>query len=143
MLTTRAKTMIGVAAPTAILASTLWSRNRVSAALTPTREIGLVLAISGLLGFAAARFQLDRSFSIRAKATELVTGGIYSKIRNPVYVFGTIFTTGLILWAGRPIWLLALFVLVPMQVMRARNEAQLLEEKFGDAYRAYRTKTWF
>jgi len=141
MLSTDGKTMITVAVPAAVLTSTLWSGG--PAPLSLSREIGLVLAISGLVCWAAARIQLSRSFSIRAKATELVTLGIYSRIRNPVYIFGTIFTTGFILWVGRPIWLLALSVLVPMQVMRARKEAQVLEEKFGDAYRAYRARTWF
>jgi protein-S-isoprenylcysteine O-methyltransferase Ste14 len=30
-----------------------------------------------------------------------------------------------------------------MQVWRARNEARVLEAKFGDTYRQYRAKTWF
>jgi protein-S-isoprenylcysteine O-methyltransferase Ste14 len=29
------------------------------------------------------------------------------------------------------------------QVIRARREAHVLEEAFGDAYREYRRKTWF
>jgi protein-S-isoprenylcysteine O-methyltransferase Ste14 len=133
--------MITVGLPAAILMSTFgWGT---LGPLTVRREIGLVVAISGLLGWAAARIQLSRSFSIRARATELVTAGIYSRIRNPVYVFGTTFTAGLMLWVGRPMWLLALSVFVPIQVIRARKEAQVLEEKFGDAYRAYRAKTWF
>jgi protein-S-isoprenylcysteine O-methyltransferase Ste14 len=30
-----------------------------------------------------------------------------------------------------------------MQVLRARNEARVLEATFGDAYRQYRSKTRF
>lgn len=138
-----AKTMITIAGVAAILTSILWLQTHAPGPLTLSRRIGLVLAISGFVCWAAARLQLTRSFSIRAKATELITLGIYSRIRNPVYIFGTIFTAGMILLVGRPIWLLAIFVIVPMQVMRARQEAQVLEEKFGDAYRAYRAKTWF
>jgi protein-S-isoprenylcysteine O-methyltransferase Ste14 len=59
------------------------------------------------------------------------------------YVFRTLFTTGVILWTGKLVWLLALGVIVPLQVMRAKKEAQVLEGKFGDAYRAYRAKSWF
>ncbi len=66
--------------------------------MTPMREVGLALVAIGLAGWVTARIQLGRSFSIRAKATELVTHGIYSKIRNPVYVFGTLLLVGLILW---------------------------------------------
>jgi len=111
--------------------------------LTLTREIGLALMVAGFVCWAIARLQLGKSFSVRAKATELVTSGIYSRIRNPVYVFSTIFGVGLILWISQPIWLLVLLVVIPMQVIRARKEGQVLEAKFGDAYRAYRAKTWF
>jgi Phospholipid methyltransferase len=93
--------------------------------------------------WAVARIELGRSFSVRAKTTELVTCGIYAKIRNPVYVFGTVFIAGMILWVGRPIWLLALVIIVPVQISRAHQEAQVLEAKFGDAYRDYRAHTWF
>jgi protein-S-isoprenylcysteine O-methyltransferase Ste14 len=39
--------------------------------------------------------------------------------------------------------LAVLLVLVPMQIIRARREAAVLEAKFGDAYREYRQRTWF
>ncbi len=110
---------------------------------TFTRVAGLVLAIPALLAWMTARIQLGPSFAIRAKAKELVTHGLYSKIRNPIYLFGSIFIVGLLLLIGKPAWLLTLVVLVPMQVFRARKEAKVLEEKFGDAYRDYRGKTWF
>jgi protein-S-isoprenylcysteine O-methyltransferase Ste14 len=30
-----------------------------------------------------------------------------------------------------------------MQIFRAKNEARVLENAFGDEYREYRRKTWF
>jgi len=84
-----------------------------------------------------------RSFAIRAEAHKLVTHGIYSKIRNPIYVFGTVVIAGFVVLIHRPIgWLLVLAIIV-MQALRARREAQLLEAAFGDAYREYRRHTWF
>ena len=50
---------------------------------------------------------------------------------------------GIIVWAQRPWWLLILAVLIPMQVLRVRKEEQVLENKFGEEYRAYKQKTWF
>jgi protein-S-isoprenylcysteine O-methyltransferase Ste14 len=142
-LSTQAKTMITIVALAALLTYLGISRSRALGPWTLSREVGLVLAIAAFVCWSVARIQLGKSFSVRAKATELVTRGIYSKIRNPVYIFGTIFIFGVILWVGRPIYLLALLAIVPMQVMRAKKEAQVLEAKFGDAYRVYREKTWF
>jgi protein-S-isoprenylcysteine O-methyltransferase Ste14 len=104
---------------------------------------GLALAVPSFILWLTARVQLGRSFSVKAKATELVTHGIYSRIRNPIYVFGTLFAAGFILIMGRPIWLLLAVALIPMQVVRARKEARVLEEKFGEQYRLYRARTWF
>lgn len=108
-----------------------------------SRAIGLALIVVGFVGWTAARLELGKSFSVRAKATALVSKGVYAKIRNPVYVFGTVLIAGLLLWIGRPPWLLILVVIIPLQVMRARQEARVLEAKFGEEYRAYRAKTWF
>lgn len=108
-----------------------------------TRWIGLGLSLVGLGGVMLARYTLGRSFSIRAKATELVTSGIYSRIRNPIYVFGMIFFAGEVLIIRLPVLLLLLVIIVPMQIVRARREARVLEDKFGDAYRRYREATWF
>lgn len=107
------------------------------------RWLGLVLSLLGLGGVVLARYTLGRSFSVRAKATELVTTGIYSRLRNPIYVFGGLFIVGLVVMVRRPGLVVLLLVLIPMQVFRARREAQVLEAKFGDAYRQYRARTWF
>jgi protein-S-isoprenylcysteine O-methyltransferase Ste14 len=90
-----------------------------------------------------SRYTLGRSFSIVPKATALVTSGVYSRIRNPIYVFGEIFLIGVALLLERPKLLLIMLVLIPVQVLRARREAAVLEAKFGDSYREYRKRTWF
>lgn len=107
------------------------------------RWVGLALGLIGLAGVIVARYTLGRSFSIAAKARALVTTGIYSRIRNPIYVSGVIFVIGLVLMVGRPILLAILVVVIPMQIVRARREARVLEEKFGEEYREYRRRTWF
>ncbi|MFI5118668.1 MAG: methyltransferase family protein [Terriglobales bacterium] len=107
------------------------------------RWVGLTVSLIGLTGVILARYTLGRSFSIAPKATELVTSGIYSRIRNPIYVSSTIFILGLVVMMRRASWLaLLLIIIIPMQIIRARREARVLEEKFGDAYREYRKRTW-
>ena len=39
------------------------------------------------LGLFIARLQLGKSFAVNPQAKELVTHGLYSKIRNPMYLF--------------------------------------------------------
>jgi len=59
-------------------------------------------------------------------------------------VFSTIFLVGMMLFLGWPeLMLVVLSAIVVMQLFRARAEARILEEKFGDEYREYRRKTWF
>jgi protein-S-isoprenylcysteine O-methyltransferase Ste14 len=107
------------------------------------RWLGLVLALIGIAGVILSRYTLGRSFSIVPKATALVTTGIYSKIRNPIYVSGTFFIAGAVLMLRRPEGLLLLMIVIPLQIFRARREAAVLEAKFGDEYREYRRRTWF
>lgn len=104
---------------------------------------GLAIFVPAFTLFVVARIQLGRAFSVRAKATTLVTTGIYSRIRNPIYVFGTVTSVGIFVFAHRPWWLLIWIVLIPIQVLRVRKEEQVLEAKFGDAYREYKRRSWF
>jgi protein-S-isoprenylcysteine O-methyltransferase Ste14 len=107
------------------------------------RSLGTALLIAGTGGIAVARYQLGRSFAIKAEANRLVTHGVYSKIRNPIYLFGTVLIAGFVLLIHHPLlWLLVPAVIL-MQMVRAHREARVLEAAFGDAYREYRRKTWF
>ena len=110
---------------------------------TATRMVGLAIAGPALILLMVARIQLGRAFSVRAKATTLVTSGLYSRIRNPIYVFGAFFILGIIIWSGMFWFLLILVVLIPLQIYRSRKESQVLEEKFGAEYLEYKRKTWF
>jgi len=104
---------------------------------------GTVLVGTGASLWAVARFQLVGSFTVRAKAKELVTSGLYAKVRNPVYLFGTVLIAGFITLLQMPALWLVLAAVVVMQRIRARREAIVLEAAFGQAYREYRAKTWF
>ena len=73
----------------------------------------------------------------------MVTTGLYSKIRNPIYLFGMVTLIGLTLvLQRRALWILLVIVAIG-QTVRARKEARVLEAAFGEAYREYRRKTWF
>ena len=110
---------------------------------TALRIAGVAVGVPCFLLLALARVQLGRAFSVQAKASTLVTSGLYSRIRNPIYVFGGLAIAGFMLWAQMP-WMLLIFVIIiPMQIWRSRVEARVLEEKFGAEYLEYKKKTWF
>jgi len=112
-------------------------------AWTPMRIVGVAVGLPALVMLIWARIELGSSFAVRPKATALVTTGIYSKIRNPIYVFSALVVGGALLYINQAklLWILA--VIVPVQVYRAKQEEKVLEERFGEEYRAYRARTWF
>ena len=63
--------------------------------------IGMVVAAIGFAFWLTARLQLGKSFAILAKAQALVTTGLYSKFRNPVYLFGGLAYAGLLIALGQ------------------------------------------
>jgi protein-S-isoprenylcysteine O-methyltransferase Ste14 len=107
------------------------------------RLVGFTLAIIGIAALTVARITLGNSFSIAPEARHLVTNGIYSRFRHPVYVFSAIAIAGLFLYVRLPMMCLLLVPIAAVQVIRARAEERVLTEKFGDAYLQYKRQTWF
>ncbi len=109
----------------------------------PHHWIGAAISIPAFILWMLARHQFGASFAVRAEARKLVTHGIYSKIRNPIYVFGGLAFLGEFVALG---WYLGIAVLVIVnlsQYFRIRREEQVLTAAFGDEYRAYKAQTWF
>lgn len=104
---------------------------------------GLGLTAAAMPFWILARLQLGRSFSVTAQARQLVTHGLYTKLRNPIYLFGGLAYFGALV-ALQVWWLVvAWLVLTPIQVLRVRREEKVLAEAFGPEYEAWRAKTWF
>jgi protein-S-isoprenylcysteine O-methyltransferase Ste14 len=127
----------------AVIALLLFVKGTWGMPWTISHIAGLAIAGPAFLLFALARVQLGKAFSVEAKATTLVTTGLYSRIRNPIYFFGALMIAGVFLCVNRP-WLFLFFlVLIPLQVYRTRKEEQVLTKKFGEAYLEYKRRTWF
>jgi protein-S-isoprenylcysteine O-methyltransferase Ste14 len=109
----------------------------------PMQTVGACLLAVSFVLWTLARFQLGKSLTVTPQARALVTRGLYSKIRNPIYVFASCVIVGVIFVLGRPIWLLLFVVVIPLQLWQSRKEAAVLEAKFGEDYRKYREGTWF
>src|SRR5580700_606512 len=124
------------------LAIAIWVAVRVP--VSPRYVIGMTIGAIGFVLWMTARQQLGKSFTVTAQAKALVTTGLYSKIRNPIYFFGGVAFFGVFVAWGNlyALGAFAIFYLV-MQLSRARKEAGVLEEAFGDEYRKYKASTWF
>jgi protein-S-isoprenylcysteine O-methyltransferase Ste14 len=107
------------------------------------KVIGAVICGISFPLFVLARWQLGSSFSVKAKANQLVTTGLYSRIRNPIYLFGGLFAVGVSLFVS--VWgpLVVALILMPLQIARARREERVLADAFGEEYERYKSKTWF
>ena len=105
--------------------------------------LGIALIIPSFVLLLIAFHQLGNSFAVNAQAKELVTKGLYAKIRHPMYVFQLLLFLGLAMVTRDVIaYGFCVFALV-FVVWRVRRENHVLEEKFGDAYRAYCERVWF
>jgi protein-S-isoprenylcysteine O-methyltransferase Ste14 len=107
------------------------------------RWVGLCIAIPAAVLLFVARWQLGTSFSVTPQARALVTHGVYSKIRNPIYVFSGLTLLGVLIALNSRYAFLLLAVVIPVQVIRAHQETKVLEARVGDEYRQYRKGTWF
>ena len=109
------------------------------------RWIGvLVFAVGGALRLWPV-FVLGRRFSglvAIQPGHELVTTGIYRRIRHPSYLGLLIAAVGWALVFRSTVGLLlAAALLVPL-VARIRDEERLLAAEFGEAHAAWRRRTW-
>jgi len=107
------------------------------------RIVGLTIAAAAFSLACLAREQLGRAFAVTPQAKALVTRGLYSRVRHPMYIAVDIAICGVALAAQRWWILLVLLILVPLQIRNSRNERALLLAKFGDEYRTYEQNTWF
>ncbi|OGI15338.1 hypothetical protein A3K63_05470 [Candidatus Micrarchaeota archaeon RBG_16_49_10] len=105
--------------------------------------LGMVVYLLGFAVWFMGNNRIGESFSFKPMAKKLVTEGIYSKIRHPMYTGASIMLLGIsIFLASIPLCLVALLA-VMIFAYRARLEEKALRKKFRDKYLRYRRKTWF
>ena len=100
----------------------------------------LALLLAGHFLCAVTLSQLGRSFSVMPEARRLVTAGVYSKIRHPLYLAEAVATLGVLLQyrsVGAALLVAAQFA---VQLWRMHEEEKVLEAQFPD-YAGYRGRT--
>jgi len=98
---------------------------------------GAALAIPALRGFRSAGTHVEPWKA----STVLVTGGIFGRLRNPMYVGLTLLLAGLSIFLASD-WMLVMTI-VFMPVIHfgvVKREERYLEAKFGNVYRAYKAQ---
>jgi len=103
--------------------------------------LGVVLIAAAVFVFWRAHADLGLNWSptleIREKH-ELITRGIYSVIRHPMYASQVLWSIAQVLLLQN--WIAgfaSLIVFIPFYFLRVRAEEQLMLEQFGDQYRSY------
>jgi protein-S-isoprenylcysteine O-methyltransferase Ste14 len=114
--------------------------------LRPTNFIiGTVGLAVGLWLFYQAHADLGRNWSVTLEIRDrhqLVTGGVYSLARHPMYLSLLVYSAGQMLvlpnWIVGPAYGVAMALIF---ALRLRPEEQMMLEQFGDEYRAYMRRT--
>ena len=99
--------------------------------------IGVVILITGIM-------TLGEYFTTSINPKGLVTHGIYSKIRHPIFIGVILVYLGLeLIFQSIYGLLLVIFVLIPFYIYSAIEEEKILSKIFKDKYTAYKKKTLF
>jgi protein-S-isoprenylcysteine O-methyltransferase Ste14 len=105
--------------------------------------LGAIVAMVGFAFVIVARLQLGNSFTAKAEARALITRGLYSRIRHPVYLFGVLALCGIAICLRSIYFNIYLVITILGLLWRIRRENRVLRERFGTAYADHRRQTWF
>jgi len=108
----------------------------------PHNFVGAVMTLMAFALWIIARIQLGNAFSLAPKANFLVTSGLYSKLRHPVYYFSILAVVGIGTFIWEAYMLLPVVLLVVLEYLRIQKEEKLLVAKFGADYLVYKKRTW-
>jgi protein-S-isoprenylcysteine O-methyltransferase Ste14 len=115
----------------------LFPRHELSAG---AQIVSTLLTLGGTILAVFVLTQLRESFSIMAEARQLVTAGVYSVVRHPLYLAEEIAAIGVMMQFFSLWTTLILAAQIGFQLRRMRNEEVILAEIFPE-YSAYRDRT--
>ena len=96
--------------------------------------VGAVLALVGLIGFFACAIQLYYGKFIKK---QLVTGGLYGRVRHPQYLMLIIGGAGFLLLWPRFFILVTYLMMLGLYYMLARHEEETIRKRYGSETDAY------
>lgn len=105
----------------------------------PIAILGGILGITGVALFGAA----VRSKQGFQETTGLVTTGVYSRLRHPMYLGILLIHLGFPLLTDSALSIFSAVLWAPQILLWKHWEDEELEERFGETYRGYRRQTFF
>ena len=109
----------------------------------PARVAGVLLISAGLIVFSLAFLNFGDSWRVGVDYETpgaLVTRGIFSLTRNPIYVFIDSWFIGTFLINGTLIFLVLAVLAIAAQHWQVLREEEFLKKRHGEAYESYRNK---
>ena len=129
----------------AIIASVM-AKDQIDIPHQPAKSLGLGIFVAGFLLFVWSLLHLGAAFrgNVNPVTDRLVTTGPYRIVRHPVYLAMIVMAFGLALGLRSVLGMaLTALTFIPLAIYRARLEEQSLEDRFRDAWTAYRSRTPF
>ena len=96
----------------------------------------IILIMSGLL----AGFGLNTVFKEVREEPQVITTGVFSIVRHPIYLGSILLYLGFILLSLSLLSVLIWFIVIIFYYMISRHEEKLLTQRFGLAYEEYKKK---
>ena len=109
------------------------------------RYLGIVMFLSGLIIRRISILRLKRQFSIYVAIQEnhqLITTGIYSKIRHPIYLGAVFSLIGFVLVFPTLLGFLFIVIYSMLLTHRMAQEERLMLKHFGSVYEEYVSKSY-
>ena len=123
-----------------------WRLGGLSLPLSSTRVLYSIATVVSYVMWALARIQHTHTFTVGiepSQSSPLLTEGLYSRLSNPIYTFGSLCLVFFSLSVSRVSLMILAVVMTLIQIYRARREAVALRKRFGDEYDLYISRVWF
>ena len=106
---------------------------------------GFLLILAGLVLTVTAQLSMGDSWRIGvddSQRTELVTAGVFSRVRNPIFTGMLLAVLGFLLLIPNPVSLAAVVILTAsLEIQVRRVEEPYLARTHGEVYEQYRART--
>ena len=105
---------------------------------------GLIFFLLGVTIYLNARHTLGKFFSEKLRVLEsheLVTSGIYARVRHPIYIAGMLLLPGFTLMLNSLLGFFIMLLYVPLMLIRIPFEEEMLKNAFGQKYIEYMKHT--